>query len=120
MSAASSSTPSTSACPASRQALAQRGHPGLLAQGRAHRALHGLEGLHLAALTLQHLHHVQAKAAVHQAGQHAHFDLAEEFACELGRIGFSNALFRSPWQPGHDRARRLVGLNLSSEAAAVC
>jgi tRNA G46 methylase TrmB len=36
------------------------------------------------------------------------------------RIVFSNAHFPSPWHPERDRARRLVRLNLSSEAAAVC
>jgi hypothetical protein len=36
------------------------------------------------------------------------------------RIGFSNALFPSPWHPEHDGARGLVRSILSSEAAAVC
>jgi len=36
------------------------------------------------------------------------------------RIGFSNALFPSPWHPEPDRARRLVRFSLFSEAAAVC
>ena len=35
-------------------------------------------------------------------------------------IGFSNALFPSSWHPERDRARRLVRLSLSTEAAAVC
>ena len=38
-----------------------------------------------AGLALQHLDHVQAEAAVHQAWQHAHLDMAQQLARKLGR-----------------------------------
>ena len=67
------------------QALAQRRHPGLLAQRHLHRAAHRLERLRHTTLALQHLHHMQAKAAVHQARQYAHLDMAKQLAGKLGR-----------------------------------
>ncbi len=67
------------------QVLAHGGHVGLLAQRHGHRTAHNLESLRHAAFTRQHFHHMQTEAAAHQLRQHAHFNMAEQFAGEFGR-----------------------------------
>ena len=87
VSAASRSTPSTRACAGQQlQVLAQRGRrrpAGAAPCATAPRT--ASNGWRHAGLARQHLDHVQAEAAVHQARQHADLGLAEQLARELGR-----------------------------------
>ena len=54
-----------------------------VAQGHGDGATYHLERLLHAGIAFQNLDHVQAKAAVHQARQHAHLRMAEQLAGEL-------------------------------------